>query len=282
MKKGLILEGGALRGIFSVGVMDVLMENGIVFDGAIGVSAGALFGMNYKSHQKGRALRYNKRFCNDKRYASFRNLLFTGDLFGVDFCYNKLPYELDIFDFETYKNDPMEFYAVATDAKTGGPVYRKCPDMENENLQWCRASGSMPIFSRPVPINGGLYLDGGVADSIPVRFFESIGYDRNVVILTRPEGYRKGPNKAMPLANIILKKYPKLIKAMSERHLRYNETLADIARKEKTGELFVIRPSEAIDVKPAEKDPEKLQAAYDLGRETAEKLLPELVKFLNK
>ena len=190
MKKGLILEGGAMRGMFTAGVIDVMMENGIEFDGAIGVSAGAAFGCNYKSRQIGRAIRYNMRFCNDPRYCGLRTLLKTGDLYSKDFCYKEVPLKHDIFDFETFRNNPMEFYVVCTDVETGKPVYKKCDNFDNNNFEWIRASASMPIVSNIVEIDGTKLLDGGVADSIPIRYFESIGYDKNVVILTQPRGYK--------------------------------------------------------------------------------------------
>ena len=143
-KTGLVLEGGAMRGMFTCGVIDVLMENGIRFDGAAGISAGAVFGCNYKSRQIGRPVRYNKNYCKDPRYCSDRSLIKTGDLYGADFCYRELPDVLDPFDRETFKNDPMEFYIGATDVKTGKAVYHKCTDGGEDDLLWMRASASMP------------------------------------------------------------------------------------------------------------------------------------------
>ena len=205
-RTGLVLEGGAMRGMFTCGVIDVLMENDIWFEGACGISAGAVFGCNYKSRQIGRPIRYNKRFCKDPRYCSYRSLIKTGDLYGADFCYRELPDELDIFDRETFKNDPMEFYIGATDVKTGRCVYHKCTDGGEPDLKWMRASASMPIVSTPVEIEGSYYLDGGIADSIPYKFMESIGYDRNVIVLTQSKGYvQKQSSSLMKLA---LRKYP--------------------------------------------------------------------------
>lgn len=145
MKCGLVLEGGAMRGLFTAGVTDVFMENGIAFDGAVGVSAGAAFGCNYKSYQPGRAIRYNTRFCRDKRYCSIRSLITTGDMFGADFCYHEIPEKLDVFDFDTYENSAMEFYVVCTDVETGKPVYHRCDTMNSRELEWLRASASMPM-----------------------------------------------------------------------------------------------------------------------------------------
>ena len=208
-KTGLVLEGGAMRGLFTAGVMDTLMEKNIRFDGLIGVSAGAAFGCNYKSRQIGRVLRYNKRFCRDKRYCSLFSLLKTGDLFGADFCYRRLPDELDPFDRETYNNDPMAFYLVCTDVHTGLAHYQSCPVVDEKCFEWMRASASMPLVSRIVKVENGEYLDGAIADSIPLRFFETQGYSKNVVVLTQPAGFNKKASKAMgqsPL-KIILKHF---------------------------------------------------------------------------
>ena len=191
MKTGLVMEGGAMRGLFTAGVIDVMMEEEIEFDGAIGVSAGAAFGCNYKSKQIGRALRYNINYCKDKRYCSMKSLITTGNLYGAEFCYHELPDKLDIFDCETFENNPMEFYLVCTDVLTGKPVYKKCEKADYDCLEWMRASASMPLASKVVEIDGYKMLDGGVSDSVPLKYFESIGYDRNIVILTQPKSYRK-------------------------------------------------------------------------------------------
>lgn len=198
MKRGLVMEGGAMRGLFTAGVTDVMMEAGIVFDGAIGVSAGAVFGGNYKAGQAGRVLRYNLRFCKDPRYSSLRSLIKTGDLFGADFCYREIPDHLDPFDQAAYAANPMDFFVVATDVHTGRAVYHNCLDGGREDLEWFRASASMPLASRIVSVGGYDLLDGGIADSIPLAYLEEQGYDRNVVVLTQPMGYVKTKNKAMP------------------------------------------------------------------------------------
>ena len=187
---GLVLEGGGMRGLFSAGVLDALYGMGIRFDGIIGVSAGAAFGCNYKSHQPGRVLRYNLRFCRDPRYWGFGSLLLTGDLFNATFCYRTLPRVLDPWDGTTFLADPTAFWVVATDADTGEAVYRKIESADDEAFDWIQASSSMPLVSRPVPIGGRRYLDGGLSDSIPLAKFQSLGFDRCVVILTRPAGYR--------------------------------------------------------------------------------------------
>lgn len=279
-KKGLVLEGGAMRGMFSAGVMDVMMENGIEFDGAIGVSAGATFGCNYKSHQIGRSIRYNKKYCNDKRYCSFQSLMKTGDLYGADFCYYKIPNELDPFDLETYKNNPMEFYVVASDAKEGTPIYKKLETCREDDLKWMRASASMPLVSTPVEVDGYVLLDGGMTDSIPLKYFQSIGYEKNIVILTQPKDFVKKPASLIWLMKIALRKYPKLVNAMANRHVVYNEETAYAFDQEKTGNTLVICPETALGISRTEKNPDELQRVYEEGRKLAEKKLGEIKLFL--
>lgn len=280
MKTGLILEGGAMRGMFTAGVMDVMMENDIVFDGAIGVSAGAAFGCNYKSKQIGRAARYNMKYCDDKRYCGIGSLIKTGNIFSTDFAYGEVPMKKDIFDFYTYKNNPMEFYVVCTDIESGKAVYHRYDDFSDHGFDWIRASASMPLVSEIVEIDGVKMLDGGVADSIPLKYFESIGYDRNVVILTRPGDYRKKKNNIIPLIKLKYKKYPEFVKAMEERHIKYNETLEYIAAEEQKGNVLVIRPDEALPVGRIERNRDNLKAAYEIGRNTAIRKLDKVKKFL--
>ena len=281
-KQGLVLEGGAMRGLFTAGVMDVLMENGIVFDGIVGVSAGAAFGCNYKSGQIGRVLRYNTTYCQDWRYCSFRSLIKTGDLYGADFCYHELPEQLDLFDDEAFQKNAADFYAVCTDCESGEPVYKKIQSAQYNDLEWIRASASMPLVSRIVDINGQKLLDGGIADSIPLRFMENSGYANNVVVLTQPRSYRKKKNSLLPLMKLALKKYPKVVDAMARRHINYNETLDYIRKQEQAGKVFVISPDEKLDIGRTEKDPDKLRAVYAIGRKAAEAKLGELKRFLHQ
>lgn len=276
------MEGGAMRGMFTAGCIDVLMEEGIEFDGAVGVSAGATFGINYKSRQIGRAIRYNKKYINDKRYCSKRNLLKTGDLFDVKFCYDTLPYKLDIFDTDAFVKNPMDFYVTVTNVETGLPEYHKCIDGKTHDLLWIRASASIPMLARIVEIDGHKYLDGGIADSIPVQFMEQKGYNRNVAILTRPLGYKRPSGEFSNYARVLLRKYPNMIKAMQDRAIMYNGELKYIAEQEAVGNLFVIRPPKSLVIPNLTKDPEVLQNAYDVGRQTMIEHLEELKEYLNK
>lgn len=282
VRTGLILEGGAMRGLFTCGILDVMMENGIEVDGAVGVSAGACFGCNYKSRQPGRALRYNLRFAKDKRYCSFSSLIKTGDLYNADFCYKQIPRELDPFDYDALVKNPMEFYMVATDVETGKAAYTKLSDGLGNDLEWMRASASMPLVSNIVEIDGGKYLDGGIADSIPLQFFESIGYNRNIVILTQPRDYVKKPNRLVGLMRLVLKKYPKLVDAVAKRHEMYNEETRYVFEQEKLGNVMVLCPDAPLGISRTESDKVKLQRVYDQGRELAMKHLDEIRAFLKK
>ncbi len=277
---GLILEGGAMRGMFSCGVIDVFMENNITFKAAAGISAGAVFGCNLKSKQTGRGIRYNKKYCRDPRYCSFRSLIETGDMYGEDFCYRVIPDILDPFDTETFRKNPMDFYVGATDVKTGRCVYHKCTDGGKTDIRWMQGSASMPLVSRPVSVDGHLLLDGGITDSVPYRYMESIGYTHNVIILTQPKGYRKSRISALPLIKLALRKYPAIAEAMAVRHKMYNHQMKEIGRREQKGTAFVIRPPEALGISRTEKDPEELERVYQTGRREAEKSLPELKKYL--
>jgi predicted patatin/cPLA2 family phospholipase len=282
MKHGLALEGGAMRGMFSCGVMDVLMENRIVFDAAAGISAGAVFGCNYKSKQPGRALRYNKKYGKDPRYCSLRNLFKTGDLYGTEFCYHILPNELDIFDRATFSLNPMEFYIGATNIETGRIEYYKCTNGGKKDLLWMRASASMPMVSRPVEISGKKYLDGGITDPIPYRVLDQLGYHKNVVILTQPKGYRKKKSKSLFLMKILLRKYPKAVQAMEKRHMIYNAQADEIERLEKEGKIYVIRPPKALGIKRTEGNPQKLEKVYKMGRAEAKKHVKQIKRFLKE
>lgn len=281
-RKGLILEGGAMRGLFTAGVIDEMMEQGVRYDGCIGVSAGAAFGCNYKSHQIGRVLRYNKRFAHEKKYCSWYSWLTTGDLYGADFCYHKLPDELDVMDVKTYNSDPMHFYVTATDTATGKAVYHELDHLDDEAYEWMRASASMPVVSRPVRLMGRSLLDGGISDSIPVKFFESIGYTRNVVVLTQPRGYRKGAQSGMKILARLLKQYPAIVKDLKERHIVYNRELDYIDQREKERKLFVIAPPHELKIGKTEHDTERMDEVYQIGRQTMKEHISELNQFLNR
>lgn len=280
MKRGLVLEGGGMRGLFTAGVLDAWMAAGLVFDGLVGVSAGACFGCNYKSRQPGRVIRYNKRYARDPRYCSWTSLLRTGDIFNADFCYRELPLALDPFDADAFAANPMEFHLSVTDCATGRAVYRKLDRADLAAFRWIQASASMPLVARPVEIDGRAYLDGGLSDGIPLAYFESCGYTRNVVVTTRPHGYRKFATAKMRLLKPFLRKHPAVYKALVTRHRWYNDTLAYIDRRVADGAAFLVAPPETLAIGRVCHNPDTMQRIYDLGRQTGERHLPALRTFL--
>lgn len=280
MKTGLVLEGGGMRGLFTAGVMDVMMEHDIRFDGIVGVSAGASFGCNYKSHQVGRVLRYNVRFKDDPRYMGLRSLLRTGNLVAAEFSYHTLPNELDLYDYDACNSDPTEFHVVCTDVMTGEPVYHRIEFMDDKSLEWIRASASMPLVSRPVPLEGRLLLDGGISDSIPLRYFQEQGFERNIVILTQPKGFYKKRTKLMPLFHLFMRRYPAIVEAMSRRHLMYNEELAYLEEQERLGNILLIYPQDTLPIGRTEQDEKKMRRIYAMGRAKAEEMLSEIQAFV--
>ena len=281
MKRGLVLEGGAMRGLWTAGITDVMMEHDIWPDGLIGVSAGAAFGCNYKSRQIGRAIRYNMRFAKDSRYSGIRSLLTTGDYFNAEFDYHIVPkqYEIYIYDDDAFNHNPMEFIVVCTDVETGEAVYKPLTEANYDTYEWIRASASMPLVSKVVSIQGRKLLDGGVADSIPLAYTESIGYDRNVVVLTQPLGYQKEHNRLMPLMRFALRRYPEMIKALDYRHIMYNKQLEYVAQAEREGRCLVIRPDEKIPIGHISHNPQQMQHVYQIGRTIGERYIERIKDF---
>lgn len=273
-----VLEGGAMRGLYSAGVLDVFMENGISTDAIYGVSAGALFGINFKSRQVGRAIRYNIKYAHEKNYMGLYSLVTTGNIMNKEFCFNKLVYELDKFDFDSFNNSPIDFFAVVTNVETGEGEYKKISDAR-EGLEVLRASGSMPFVSKCVAVDGGKYLDGAVSDPIPFQKVLDEGYGKIVVVLTRPEGYRKHKD-CMPY-NLCYKKYPNFIKTAQRQYEVYNNTLDLIKRYEEEGRIVVLRPSRKMKIARVEKDIKKLQGIYNLGVEDCMKNLDKIREYLN-
>ncbi len=269
-----------MRGLYTAGVLDVFMEHGVEFDHAVGVSAGAAFGVNLKSRQIGRAIRYNKRFCTDPRYAGLKNLLRTGELYSIDFAYREVPLRLDPFDVGAAAANPMRFTAVCTDIVTGEAVYRDIDRGDGDDLDWIRASASVPLLARPVELEGRKLLDGGIANSIPAAWMAAQGYDKNVVILTQPAGFAKGPNRLMPLLKRAYAAYPKLVELLADRHVRYNAQLEEVARLERDGRALVIRPSMSVKAPLTVKDPEVLEGIYQVGRRDGAARLADVGRYL--
>lgn len=280
LKTGLVLEGGGVRGIYTAGVLDVFMEHGLSFDGVIGVSAGAIHGCSYLSGQKGRSIRYYRKYCSDPRFMSVQSWLKTGDVVGADFCYHELPEKLDIYDHEAFARCAVPFYVTVSNVETGKPEYLRVTDMRAQ-IDYLRASASLPYFSRLVEIDGKKYLDGGCTDAIPLKAFESMGYGRNVVILTRHRGYRKKP-EFQGLNRLLYGKYPAFVRALEQRHTNYNNCVSMLRQKERAGQIFTITPSQPLDIGRLEKDPEKVQAIYDIGRKDALNAVESLKAWLGK
>ncbi len=282
-KSILVLEGGAMRGMYTAGFLDVMLENNIDIDAIIGVSAGALFGVNYFSNQKGRVIRYSKKYCKDLRYISIASLLLTGNIVNKNFAYYKVSKKLDKFDDKKFIKANKPYYAVCTNLNTGLPEYFQVKS-GFKDMEILRASSSIPLVSKSVLINDDYYLDGAISDSIPVLKAIEMGYDKIIVILTRPKGYRKEmlTEKKIKLVKKKYKDYPNFVNAMLNRYKKYNETLDMIEKLETEGKIFVMRPTEAINVSVIERNPKKLQSIYDLGINDANNTIEDLKTYCQK
>lgn len=278
-KTSLVLEGGGVRGMYTAGVLDVLMEKGISYDGVIGVSAGAIHGCSYLSNQKGRSLRYYKKYSKDPRFMGVRSLITTGNVVGVDFCYHELPDKLDIYDHDAFLSNSSEFYVTCTNVETGETEYCRITDMRMQ-IDYLRASASLPYLSKIVEIGNKKYLDGGCTDGIPIDAAINMGFEKIVVVLTRPSKYIRKPENSF-MAKLFYGKYPAFVKAMEERHIRYNKTVEKIAELEKEGEVFVIRPEADLNISRLEKDPDEIQRVYDIGYADGKKYIGAMIEWLN-
>ena len=279
MKTALILEGGAMRGMYTAGVLDVLMKENIETNACYGVSAGALFGINYKSKDIGRVIRYNLKYGGNPETMGWKSLLKTGNLMHKEFWFEDIPFKLDPMDTETYKDCKTDFFAVVTNMITGEPEYKSIYDLKEEKcMEYLRASGSLPFLSKPVIVDDTPYLDGGIADSIPVKKAIEDGCDKIIVVLTRPKSYRK--SGSIHGAELFYKKYPNFAKTLNNRNQMYNEQYEFIEKLENDGKIIVLRPSEHIEVKRTEKDKGKLQRMYDLGVNDCFKKIDSIKNFI--
>ncbi|UDW84442.1 patatin-like phospholipase family protein [Pasteurella canis] len=280
MKVGLVLEGGAMRGMFTAGVLDVFLDENIHIDGIVAVSAGVLFGVNFPSKQRGRTIRYNQKYLNDKRYMGLYSLLRTGNIVNKDFAFYEVPFKLDPFDVTAFLESNIDFYATLTNVETGEAEYIKLGNILEE-MEILRATSAMPFVSKLVEIDGKKYLDGGIADSIPLKKCQMLGYDKIIVILTRPLDYRKKPTPSW-IFKTFYKKYPNLAQKLAYRYQDYNDRVEEIIQLHKQNKIFVIRPSQTLPIKRLEKDPNKVQAMYELGIRDAQKEMVALKDFLSK
>lgn len=266
--------------MFTSGVIDAMLDDKISFDGMIGVSAGALFGCNFKSGQRGRALRYNIKLRKDPRYMGWRTLLKTGNIVGADFSYHVVPFDIDPFDGEAFRQNPMEFWLVTTDILTGEPVYHQMHEFNHHELEWMRASASMPAVSHPVEVDGMVMLDGGMVDAIPLRKFQQMGYGRNVVVLTQPRDYFKKKTKLLWIIKQLTKKYPKVAEVMARRHEMYNDELEYITEQEKRGNALLIYPSEPLKIGRTELNEKKMRRVYGMGYDMTDAIKTKIREFV--
>lgn len=280
-KLGLVLEGGGMRGVYTAGVIDFFLSENLFVDGVVGVSAGAIQAVNFVAKQERRGFRVIATYANDPRYMSLKSLIMTGDLFNKKFCYERIPDELDPFDYETFRNSPVRCYATVTNVLTGEAENLELKDL-HEDMDKLRASGSLPLVSNLVKIDGIPHLDGGIADSIPFEAFQKMGYGKCIVVLTRAKGYRKSPNKLMPIIRWKYRKYPRFVEACRNRYLAYNRTLDALDAAESRGEVFVIRPQKTVEVARLEKNSAKLDALYEEGFAEAAARFEDLKKFIGK
>lgn len=277
-KLGMVLEGGGMRGVYTAGVLDYLMDQNFYPDGIVGVSAGACHATSYIAKQRGRNYRINTAYLKGDQYLSAKQLFKTGSLFGMEFIFHTIPDELDLFDYDAYHKAGIEFTVVCSDVESGEPYYHVISDPKQE-IDYIQASCSLPLLAHMVEKQGRKLMDGGVSDSIPIAYMQKRGYDKNIVILTRDATYRKGKNNLMPLINHRYKQYPKFIQAMKDRHMRYNETLDQLRQYEREGSVFIIQPQRPITISRLEKNPDKLFALYTQGYEDAQARYPALIAF---
>lgn len=275
MKVGLVLEGGGMRGLYTSGVLDYFLDQKIFVDYVIGVSAGACNGVSYLSKQKGRNYRVNTNYVSDKRYLSLSNFIKTKSLFGMDFIFDEIPHQLDLFDYETFLSSPSEYKLGVTDVLTGRPVYFDKTHLDHDSTI-LKASSSIPVFSPIIEYQNGLYLDGGTTDSIPVKQALKDGCDHVIIVLTRDRNYIKKPESFRFIYSKVLKAYPNLIQALDNRHLMYNETLKFIKELEQQGKATIIAPSSPLEISRFEKDVSKLKNIYELGYSDASKKFDQL------
>lgn len=282
MKIGLVLEGGGMRGIYTVGVLDAFEKNNFMPDYLIGVSAGASNGVSFISRQKGRSLRINTNYINDRRYLSLYNLLTQGSLFGMDFIYNEIPNKIDPFDYETFFKNPCDFKVGVTDALTGEPVFYGKDSLKDGAIV-LKASASIPMVSKAVIYKGREYFDGGTSSSIPVDEALRDGCDKLIVVLTRDRKFIKPPLKMQGFCSLVMRKYPAMVELLKRHHEVYLENQKRIEELEKEGKAFVIAPETLLLIDRFEKKKEKLLKEYHHGFNDGENFLKNhLENFIKK
>ncbi|MCY7007672.1 patatin-like phospholipase family protein [Fusobacterium simiae] len=280
MKIGLVLEGGGMRTLFTAGVLDAFLDKDIKVNGVVGVSAGALFGVNYVSKQKERSVRYNKKYANEKGYMGLYSWLTTGNAVNKEFAFYRVPFKLDKFNEEEFEKAKTDFYVVMTNIESGKPEYVLIRNVFKQ-MEYFRATSALPFASKIVEINDKKYLDGGISDSIPIEFCESLGYDKIIVVLTRPENNYK-EDKFSFLYKLVYRKYPNLVDRLVNMGKDYEIVLKKIKDLENEEKIFVIRPPKILKIGRLEKNENKIQNVYDIGLNTGKKEIDDLLKYLNK
>lgn len=281
-KTGLVVEGGGMRGIYGCGVLDAFLENSIRFPYSIGVSAGSANMASFISEQHGRNYRFYTNYAFDERYMGFKNFINTGSFFGMDYIYTELTETVDPINFEKLTNTDMEYYVVASDAETGKSVYFSKEDVKKHRGDIFKASSAVPAMCRPIEIDGRLYFDGGVADSIPVKRAIDDGCDKIVAVLTQPKGYIKKPEMGKKIYQEMLRDYPAIAKAMNVRHYVYNHTLEYLYKLEEEGRAFVFYPDNREGVTIITRKKEDLITFYNEGVLDAEARMDDLRAFMNE
>jgi predicted patatin/cPLA2 family phospholipase len=276
----LVLEGGGFRGQFTSGVLDLLMDEGILPTTVIGVSAGALTGANFAAGMRGRTNYLNTNYCDYWRYFSMKALFLKGNVFDVNFTFGKMLYETDPYDFDSLAASPIRLITVASDLETGDADYFELRDLKTE-MDYLRASASMPVVSRVVHVGGKKLLDGGIADSVPIEYSKKLGAKKHIVVLTQDATYVKGPNKSMALPRLLYRKYPKFIEAMEKRHIGYNRLYAQLVDMHNSGEIFLLRPQRPVTISTMESDKRKMYALYLSGYEEAKRNFSALKAYLS-
>ena len=278
---GLVLEGGGMKGLFTAGVLDFLMDKKIMFSSVYGVSAGACHMTSYISGQRGRAFDISVDYLDTRWYCGIPSLLATGNIFNTDIAYGLVPDALNPFDYEAYEKYEGKAYAVVTDVETGKPGYLRLKSCRGKNMDKLRASASLPLVSHMVNVGGRKYLDGGLSDAIPLEKSILSGNEKNLVVLTKEVGYIRKPIPAYELATLKLRyaSYPHIWKLMQDRDVRYNKQLEFLSRMEKEGKAFILRPQQKSETKRIDKNPEHLKKLYNEGYTEAEKNYEKLVEY---
>lgn len=276
---GIIFEGGGMRGAYTAGIIDALLEHDMNFEYCYGISSGATHATTYLSRQRGRAIQIVTDYIKDKRYFSIMNLIKTGNLFNVDFIYDTIPHELNPYDYETAKNNPAKFFVGVINMETSKGEFLRVKDIEEEYMKVC-ASMSLPLIANMVEIDGQRYLDGGIADSLPIQRSINDGNKKSVLVLTQDATYRKKLDKILPLVAIKYRKFPGFVHMVKTRHIRYNASLDQIAEEEKAGRAFVLRPKKPVKIGRLELNRKKMLALYREGYEDGIEAMPRLKAFL--